>query len=421
MATIRQRQIGVFLAISGGLLILLLTLYPTPDQVPYTADTSLWCLVCGELGLVDVALNIVLFIPLGIGLGLMGVSWIRALLIIGLATLTIEVLQLSVVTGRDASLSDVLTNSLGGAFGLALAHHWRRIVFTTTRASITIAAAGAAAWLLVQEVSALALERSLPRSVYYGQWAPELAQFERFTGQVLAVRLDSIALPGTRLMRSDRVREALLSPYSVLEVRAVSGHPTTDVAPIFSIFDDRQREIILLGQDGRDLVFRVRTRTGPLGLRSPALRLADALPEAPGTPIELRARARRGHFFLDARIGGQSWSRDLALSASWGWTFLLPFDHAFGAEMPWLTMLWVGGLVLPLGYYAGRSGLIRPGIALIILLLLLAAGLVLIPAVAGFALLHPLEWVAGLGAGVGGFRLGRSSSARASTLPLQPG
>jgi hypothetical protein len=272
---------------------------------------------------------------------------------------------------------------------------------------MAVAGLGAAAWLLVQGFTAFALQRVLPRSVYYGQWAPELGQFEKFTGRVLTVRLDSFSLPGTRLARSGQVREALLAPSSVLEVRGISGHPTADVAPIFSIFDDRQREIVLLGQDGRDLIFRVRTRTSQLGLRSPALRLAAALPEGPGTRIELRARYRTGHYHLDAEIGETSHSRDLALSASWGWTFLLPFDHAFGGEMPWLTMLWVGGLLLPVGYYAGRSGLLRPGTAFVILMGLLTVGLVVIPGFAGFDLYHSVEWLAAIAGGVGGNRLAR--------------
>jgi hypothetical protein len=361
--------------------------------------------------MVDVALNILLFIPLGVGLGLLRLPWVRAILTIGLTTLAIEVLQLSVVAGRDASLSDLVTNTIGGGLGLVLARHWRRVAFPSRHASMVLATLGAAGWLVVQGFTAFALQRTLPRSVYFGQWAPELAQFEQFTGQVVSVRLNATPLPGMRLTASDQVREALLAPESVLEARAISGEPTADVAPIFSIFDDRQREIVLLGQDGLDLIFRVRTRTGPLGLRSPALRLGSALPSEPGARIELRARYTPGHYHLEAEIGRASYTRDLALSASWGWTFLLPFDHAFGGEMPWLTMLWVGGLLFPVGYYAGRSGLIRPWIALVMLILLLTLGLVLIPVLARFALFHPLEWAAGIAGGVGGFWLGVASRA----------
>lgn len=409
MASTRQGQTGLILTALGWIAVIALTLYPSPQQADTAANTSIWCLVCGELGMVDVTLNILLFIPLGVGLGLLGVSRYRALFAVALTTLTIEVLQLSIVEGRDASLSDLVTNIIGGAAGYWLARHWLAVLHPPRHASLAIAAAGAAGWLLIQGFTGFALQRVLPRSVYYGQWAPSLGQFEQFTGRVVSVRLDSTPLPGTRLTDSEGIRESLLARHSVLEVRALSGEPTIDVAPIFSIFDDRQREIVLVGQDGQDLIYRVRTRTSPLGLRSPALRLGNALPPDAGVRVELRARYTPGHYHLEAEIGGTSYSRDLALSTSWGWTFLLPFDHAFGAEMPWLTILWVGGLLLPAGYYAGRSRLggRQAGVAL---MLLLATGLVVIPALASFAIVHPLEWMAGVLGPVVGFRLGRRNT-----------
>lgn len=415
MASTRQRKAGLILAIAGWIFIILVTLYPIPDQADAAASTSIWCLVCGELGMVDVTLNIILFVPLGLGLGLLGVSWFRGLLLVGLTTLIIEVLQLGVVAGRDASLSDLVTNTVGGLLGLGLALLWRPVLFPSRKSSLLVAIAGAMAWLAVQGFTAFALQRVLPRSVYYGQWAPELGQFEKFTGAVVSVRLDSIPLPGMRLANSAAVRESLLSPESILEVQAISGQPTLDVAPIFSIFDDHQREIALLGQDGLDLIFRMRTRTAPLGLRSPALRLAHVLPAEPGTGIKLRARYQTGHYHLDADVGGHTLSRDLALSASWGWTFLLPFEHAFGGEMPWLTTLWVAGLLFPLGYYAGRSGSLKGTVALPLFGIVLGTGLLLIPALAGFAVFQPLEWIAGAIGGTIGFRMGVKTITDASS------
>jgi hypothetical protein len=417
VALTRQRQIGLILAIFGWLSTLFATLYPSPDHTLTAADTGLWCLVCGELGMVDVALNLVLFVPFGLGLGLLGIHWARALLVIALTTFGIEVLQLSFVTGRDASLSDLLTNSLGGASGMLLGYHWRHFVFPTPGRSLFIAVLFAVTWLGIQAFTVFAFERTLPRSVYYGQWAPDLGHLERYTGRIVSVTLDSTLLPSTRLAESRKVRELFHRPGSVLTVKALTGQPTADLAPIFSIFDDQQREIVLLGQDGRDLVYRVRTRTAQLGLRSPALHLGDVLPARAGVPIELRARYHRGHYFLETTTAGVSHRRELALSASWGWSLLLPFDHSFGAEMPWLTMLWVGGLLFPLGYFAARAGLVRIRFAPWMLMLLIA-GLVAVPALAGFSVLHPLEWVAGLLGGLAGQQAGIRSRGT-STIPRQ--
>ncbi|MFH0351853.1 MAG: VanZ family protein, partial [Chromatiales bacterium] len=400
---------GLILVAVGWFLVFVLTLYPTPEDA-VTAATSMWCLVCGEMGLVDVALNVILFVPLGIGLGLLGVSRSRGIAAVVLTTFTIEVLQLSVVIGRDASLSDLITNSIGGGIGYLLGRHWRQVFFTSPRISLWLAAVGVAGWVLVQGFTGWALQRTLPRSVYYGQWAPVLGQFEPFTGTVVSARLDRMPLPGTRLPSSAAVREALLAPQSVLEVRALTGTPTADLAPIFSIFDDRQREIVLLGQNGIDLVYRLRTRSGALRLRSPALRLTGVLPTEPGARVELRARYTPGRYHLEAEIGDKSFSQDLALSVSWGWTFLLPFDHAFGAEMLWLTTLWIAGLLFPVGYYAARSQAVSGRTAAATLVILLFIGLAIIPALSHLDLVHPIEWIAGIAGAVIGFRLGKGSA-----------
>jgi hypothetical protein len=355
---------------------------------------------------VDVSLNLVLFIPLGAGLGLLGVRPVRALMVLALTTLTVEVLQLSLVVGRDASLSDLITNTIGGTAGYWASRRWRDILHPSQKTSLIVACLGAAAWLLIQGFTGFAFQRDLPPTVYYGQWAAELGQCERFTGEVVSVRLPATPLPGTRLASSPEVRSALLNPRSVLEVRARSGQPTTGLAPIFSIFDDRQREIVLLGQDGRDLIYRVRTRTGGLGLRGPALRLREALPRDADFPFQLRASYRPGQYDLETIGGTDSSTGTLVLSASWGWAMFLPFDHAFGEEMPWLTMLWVGGLLFAVSYYAGHSGQLGRPTAVIMLLILLAIGLGLIPALAGFSVFQPLEWVAGMLGPALGFSLG---------------
>ncbi|MGH8615289.1 MAG: VanZ family protein [Gammaproteobacteria bacterium] len=410
MASIQHKNLGFIVATVGWVLVVLLTLYPTPDKIAAADDTSLWCLVCGDLGLVDVVLNTVLFVPFGIGLGLLGVSRTRALAAIVLTTLTIEVLQLGVVVGRDASLSDLITNSGGGLLGFLLAHQWRRVFFTSPRVSLWLAMLGAIGWLAVQGFSGWALQRTLPSSIYYGQWAPALGQFEQFTGEVLSARVDSIPLPSTRFASSAAVREALLSNRSMLQIEALTGTLTRDVAPIFSIFDDRQREILLLGQDGDDLVYRVRTRTASLGLRGPVLRLSDVLPAEPGAPLEITAHYTPGRYRLEVGIGDRSVSRELRLSVSWGWSFLLPFDHAFGAEMPWLTILWIAGLLFPVGYYPARSGALSGKTAIGALVILLFLGLVVIPVLSALSFFHPLEWIAGIVGAAGGWQLGKRSA-----------
>jgi hypothetical protein len=63
-----------WLGLSGALgLIGLATLVPYPEQAELSRSTPLGCLVCGELGGVDVVLNLALFVPLGIALRSRGI------------------------------------------------------------------------------------------------------------------------------------------------------------------------------------------------------------------------------------------------------------------------------------------------------------------------------------------------------------
>ncbi len=97
----------------------LLTLFPTPRGRPRPPD-PLVCIFCGDFGGVDFLLNILLFVPLGLGLALAGFSWRRAVLLAGLLSFGVELLQMKIIVGRDASLGDVMTNTTGGGVGALL-------------------------------------------------------------------------------------------------------------------------------------------------------------------------------------------------------------------------------------------------------------------------------------------------------------
>jgi VanZ like family len=78
---------------------------------------------------IDVALNvmanILVFMPFGATLGLLGIRFRTMILVVfGLSTV-IEVAQLF-VPGRTTSTDDVLLNTLGAALGYAVVRTWRR-------------------------------------------------------------------------------------------------------------------------------------------------------------------------------------------------------------------------------------------------------------------------------------------------------
>jgi glycopeptide antibiotics resistance protein len=82
---------------------------------PESHETTRW---------VEPALNVVLFVPLGLLL-CWGLQRVRRLLVWGLCvlgSLAIEATQYLFLPGRDGSVRDVVTNSTGAAIGVAL--HW---------------------------------------------------------------------------------------------------------------------------------------------------------------------------------------------------------------------------------------------------------------------------------------------------------
>ncbi|MEO8200743.1 MAG: VanZ family protein [Gemmatimonadota bacterium] len=409
---IPHKKLGLVIAILGWGFIAAMTLYPTPESAKTNATISIWCLVCGDLGVVDVILNCILFIPLGVGLGWCGISRWRAILLIAGTTFAVELLQLRIITGRDASLSDLLTNATGGILGLFLAGWWPRVLLPRPRVSLALALTGAACWVGIQGFTGWALERALPRSEYFGQWAPELAQFERFTGTVTSVTLNDRVLPGYRLDASNLVREALLAPHGTIRIMGATGEPTPGVAPIFSIFDDHQRQILIVGQNGRDVMFRIRTRSDGLKLRGTAIKLEGALPGEAGKPFTVQAEFGNGFYRLSVQAEDRSISRDLSEHASWGWSFLLPFEHAFGKEMAWLSMTWIAGLLFPIGYWAGRSRLLHPLAAGVGIAILLVLGLRVAPTTFDLAPGVFSEWIIGLLGSWAGWRFGRWISMR---------
>ena len=70
--------------------------------------------------LVEDALNVLLFVPLGTALGWFGIGAARALLVSAAASGAIEITQRFLIQGRSGALDDILMNALGGFLGALL-------------------------------------------------------------------------------------------------------------------------------------------------------------------------------------------------------------------------------------------------------------------------------------------------------------
>jgi len=433
VALIQRQRIGLAIAVAGLFAIAALTL--TPNSGVQQPSPSL-CLVCGSYGGTDVLLNILLFIPFGFGLRLWGVSARRVFVVACATSLAIELLQIQIVVGRDASFGDLVSNSLGGWIGIALAGCWRACLLPPPRLARRLMYVGTAIWLIVLAGSAWAARPSPTRLSYWGHWASLSGPGPLFTGKVISASVGHAPLPWAPIANSGVLRRRLLSG-EPLRATVLQGAPIDGLAPIARITDIRRTEIIMLGQQGRDLVFRMRTHASDLRLRDPAVRIEHIFPDSAAD-----ARAA-GASFDTLRIAGgyvrgayKVWaigpklnvSRELRLGPGLGWSFLLPFSYASGRVTLLLTALWLGGLLLPVGFWGARAAAEyepriagsttersrehAPRIALIgTLAMAILAGLGLVPLIFREPPVHWSAWLASAAGAAAGWGLGWTSRA----------
>jgi VanZ like protein len=370
--------------------ILLATLTPIPGAAERSALTPLFCLVCGDIGAVDVLNNLLLFMPLGFALRRTGMGRIGVLAFAALTTLGIEAAQYWIVPGRDASLSDVLTNTAGGVAGMLIADSLWLLLRPNRRALAILLTMAALVPVGILAVSAWLLRPAPPRSVWFGQWAPNLGQYERFQGRILTASL------GGRFMPQGPLADADLLPFE-LRATFVTGPAPPGLAPIVSVFDQHQRKVILLGQAERDLHFEARTRGESFHFRPLALALADALPAEPGDTLSAMGKYDGRSLRLQVTEAGSSRGRELNVSPALGWALVTPWTGPLGSLARTLTTFWLLVMWMPLGFYFGKAVRSHRANQQFILSAPVGLGAVItttaITLLAGLPLNHWSEWV----------------------------
>jgi hypothetical protein len=386
-------RFGMLLAVAGSAAILGLTLFPHPDQASYSALTPLLCLVCGDTGGADVFLNLLLFAPMGAGLRLLGWSWSRVVLTAALVSFTVECLQYFVVPGRDASLSDLITNTGGAAIAAALAPALGDLFAPAPAATTRYLAGSATLWLAVLGLSALAMMPWAPGGRLRSECTRSAETTDVFARTVRSVVLDGVLLPcDGEVFGGAPLREALSEGAVTVDVIVVSGNPERSRALIHTV-RGRGRLLMMLAQHRRSAAFTAPTASRRLRLFSPILRLPDAFPAEAGVPVEVHAGVRERRMWISSRRSGDVVSTELALSPSQGWSVLFPWGIDPRRPFRLVTAVWIAGLVLPMGYFAAgvrsrSSGVAGTALALV-------AGLGVLPALAGYAPAHWTEWLGG--------------------------
>jgi len=344
-----------------------------------------WRLLSGDYDLSDVINNVVLFVPLAIALRCSGVPAWTTVAVCALLSATIEFAQLRVIPGRDSSLSDFLSNTLGAVVGVALAG-W----LPTRRRSAVRGLAAAALCLAAIAGTGLLDRPSLPRTPYYGQWTANVGMYDWYKGKVLSAEMGGLPMRDGRLADTRAVRDLLLAGAPV-HVRAVAGPRPERLAPLFSIFDVYRHEMFLVGPDRDDLVLHVRSRAMDVLLRPTELRWRGALAGvAPGDTVAVTVRRTGAGYCLgvDARE-----RCGLAVTAGQAWSLFQSYPGLAPAAQAFLECLTMFLLGIPVGLVMARSawGWAGP--------LALLAGALLVPALVGLAP-TPLLQLAALALGV---------------------
>jgi glycopeptide antibiotics resistance protein len=381
-----------------------------PAHASSSSIESHLCVVCGPQAGVDILLNTLLFVPLGVGLKLSGLSFRKAVLVCFALSLSIETAQAFIVRGRASTLSDILTNTSGGAIGFWSFSTW---LAASRKRAAWLAAMWGAVWLLIQIVSNYSFSPSLSASQYHGEIAHQRGGRAMFHGQVDSARIGTIPIPNSAFADSRSIRQLLLNGAPIVGVVRLA-EPTPNFASIIRVADDKQRGITSLSEEGDRLVFSIRTGASSLRLREPAYGMpgvfVGARPPAHSAAetIMISARFNDGTVQLVAQT--RSGHRELNLSprAALAWTVMLPFHgHLESGGMERVaTFLWTSVLLIPFGYWAATLArqLERvPALALVgVLAALLAAGLIVVPVAFALRAATPLDWIAAVsGVGIG--------------------
>ena len=305
------------------------------------------CVICGEFGGVDSVLNIALFVPLGlavrIGWPSSGRWWLVA---IAALSLGIEVLQLRVITGRDASLGDLLFNTLGGAVGGGAASLagllWRN---KRRRSAAAIGAMSGAVGLFAAVAWAL-IPAQLP-GWHWVQLAPVRMGYETFSG---SVRLRTL---GREWMAGDSITRPTRAPTDTVQL-VVAAAPL--FAPgghsLVARLANPHGVEFQVGVLGHDLTFRQRVNGTLVKLRAPTVRLSGGAAADSGdfTLIVVRNRAT---WWVRSVSPQRQIYKALPNSLGLGWQLLSPTEHVSQLLTSTLQHLWPALVLLAVGVAAG--------------------------------------------------------------------
>jgi hypothetical protein len=318
--------------------IIALTLVPSESASTVTT----WCVICGERGAADAILNVALYVPLGMALGMTRHRWQRAVAVAVFLSVSVEVLQV-VLPGRDASAGDLLFNTVGAIIGLtAVRRRAMNHAHDAGAAVLALALGLASLWIATADAFTL----DIPDGPYVLSWTPRTPPGPAPAERVLAngIGRDPLAPNVWTDSVMDRWEDG--TPlWATVEVRSAASARSVPLVVVKGRAGD---DALVIARSGDDLLAWVRTRSARARLDVPRLRWSGALAGSPGAHrLTVRwSRSRDGSYCVTA---GNATRCGLGFTTGDGWRLL----HDLPGGPPWLESLavvgWIAALAVPLG------------------------------------------------------------------------
>lgn len=396
--------------------ILALTLWPLPEQAYRSSLSPVTCLVCGDQGIQDVLQNILMVLPLGMALVLAGLRPWQATIACFLLSFSIETLQYTVVPGRDASLSDVVTNTAGGWLGALLAPHLWTLLLPEPGVARRLALGAATAWVATWALGAWVAGGDAGNGHWRGRFPGDLPDAPTFKGSPITAAIDGSPLVLAPSSLPPVVEERFARDTFELSGAIVLERPAAPRENIVTIIDvepgsETNNLVMLLNRAGRKGIIGFRLNASRLMLRAPAFNFGPVF-EQLGSQVNFRIRREGGRLRGEFMNGERSLTVDFRIGPELLWAALAPRTPQATAAWRVESFLWAAALLGIAGYWAGRAR--RRWVVPFVGLLAITAQ-VIIPRMFAVATQSMLGWTLILAGLAGGALVARLTFNRSTT------
>ena len=357
----------MFALFASAALIVFATLTPGAAAAVGAAH---WQFTIGETPLTDACSNVLLFVPLGVGLVAVGVRLGSAAMIGLVLSLAIELLQFTGhPPGRYATFADLMANSAGATVGAVVAASRARWMRPNARDAKRLAISWTGTVAVVVALTAWLL--SPIRRDQRGHAPPTRSMLENapgypwFAGTVMRVVVSGVDVPqqGTGPAR-------VAAPIGARDVVVLARGRDSRSAfvPLLYLHDARDTvPYLMVGQSGDDAVVQSPRRGDRLGLRMPQLVLSGVFASAAILRVDVRdsstddvairkltATVSSQRLTMQQASPGSAVESRLDLTPSLGWLMVQPVIGDDEASRTLGTIAWLFLLVAPACFWSWR-------------------------------------------------------------------